>query len=374
MDTISFATGNTNPETFPVDGFADAAQEVMRTMGAALNTYPGSLGHEGLRKLLAQRESDREGVAVDPDHIAITNGSMQAITLSIEATLTGTDDIVVLEEFCYSGSITYFQSMGIEMAGIAMDDEGMRMDALAETLDRLAGEGRKPRCIYTLATYQNPTGAVMSKRRRQELVEISARHDIPVIEDNCYGDVHYDGDKQPALYALDDNPRQVYLGSLSKIFAPGVRLGYILARPPVQQTILDRRHDAGPNTLAAAITHAYLKDRLWDHIEMANDGLRVKRDAMVSGLRRELGNEAHVTNPPGGLFVWVRLPDGTDIKRLMEIGEAHGVEFADGSAFHVRNDAGPCIRLAFGYPSVAEIEEGCVRLGKALRELRGSNA
>ena len=372
METISFATGNTNPETFPTQAFAEAAQRAVTGLTVALNTYPGKLGHEGLRRLMAQREMDREGVAVDPEHILITNGSMQAVTLAIEATLTGRDDIVVLEDYCYVGSIRYFESMGIEMAGVPLDEEGMRMDALAATLERLAGEGRKPRCIYTLATYQNPTGAVMSRRRRLELIELARRHDLPVVEDNCYADVHYDGQKQPALYALDPDPRQLYACSLSKIFAPGVRLGYIIARPPMLEKVAARRNDAGPNTLASAITHEYLKDRLWDHIAMANTALKVKRDTMVSCLRRELGNECVVSNPPGGLFIWVRLPDDVDPGRLKEIAVGNGVDFAHGSDFHIRRDAGPFIRLAFGYPTVAEIETGVARLGASLRAARGT--
>ena len=372
METISFATGNTNPETFPTQAFAEAAQRAVSGLTVALNTYPGKLGHEGLRRLMAQREMDREGVAVDPEHILITNGSMQAVTLAIEATLTGRHDIVVLEEYCYVGSIRYFESMGIEMVGVPLDDEGMRMDALAATLERLAGEGRKPRCIYTLATYQNPTGAVMSRRRRLELIELARRHDLPVVEDNCYADVHYDGQKQPALYALDPDPRQLYACSLSKIFAPGVRLGYIVARPPMLEKVAARRNDAGPNTLASAITHEYLKDRLWDHIAMANAALKVKRDTMVACLRRELGNECAVSNPPGGLFIWVRLPDDVDPGRLKEIAVGNGVDFAHGSDFHIRRNAGPFIRLAFGYPSVTEIEAGVARLGTSLRAARGT--
>ncbi|MBT6509792.1 MAG: PLP-dependent aminotransferase family protein, partial [Rhodospirillaceae bacterium] len=205
---------------------------------------------------------------------------------------------------------------------------------------------------------------------REKLVELAAKHDIPVIEDNCYGDVHYDGEKPPALYALDDDPRQIYICSLSKIFAPGVRLGYVIAKPPMLERILAHRMDAGPNTLASAITHEYLKDRLWSHIETANDALKTKRDAMVDGLRRHLGNECTVTNPPGGLFVWVRLPDDADPAALKEIANRNGVDFAHGSGFHIHNNAGPYIRLAFGFPSVDQIQEGSKRLGNSLRELR----
>lgn len=374
MNTISFATGNTNPETFPSDAFADAASSVLRGMASALNTYPGKLGHEGLRRLMAQREETREGVAVNPDHILLTNGSMQAVTLAAEAFAPNRGDLVVLEEYCYVGSIRAFNAMGLEMVGVPVDEHGMMTDALGQVLDRLAAEGRKPGFIYTLATYQNPTGAVMPLDRRRELIALAQRHDCVVVEDNCYGDVHYEGEVPRALYALDPDPRQVYLGSLSKIFAPGVRLGYLMARPPLLERILARRNDAGPNTLAAAITHAYLQDKLWQHIAMANAALKVKRDTMLDALNRHLGNACSVSRPAGGLFVWIRLPDDVDPGRLKEIAAGHGVDFAHGSDFHIRNDAGPYIRLAFGYPTAAEIETGCERLGAALRQARGSAA
>ena len=372
MDAIGFATGNTNPGTFPTETFAEAARRAVSDLTVGLNTYPGDLGHEGLRMLMAQREFDREGVAVDPGHMLVTNGSMQAIMLATDALRDGRDDIVVMEEYCYVGTIRAYRESGIEMVGVPLDERGMRMDALADTLNRLADDGRKPRFIYTLATYQNPTGAVLPTDRRLRMIELAREHDIPIVEDNCYGDVHYDGDKPPALYALDDDPRQIYLCSLSKIFAPGVRLGYLVARPPMLERIVAKRMDAGPNTLASAVTHEYLRDRLWEHVEMANVALRAKRDAMVDGLRRHLGNECAVTNPPGGLFVWVRLPDDVDPGAFRAAGNRNGVDVAHGSDFHVRGDAGPFIRLAFGFPGLDEIEEGCARLGRSLRETRDS--
>ena len=344
------------------------------TITTDLNRYPGKFGHEGLRRLMAEREFDREGVRIDPERIILTNGSMQAITLVTETLCKGQDDLVVMEDYCYVGTIKYFNATGIEMAGVPVDAQGMRMDALAETLERLDGEGRPPRFIYTLATYQNPTGAMMPRERRLELIELARRHDCYVVEDNCYADVHFEGEKPPALYALDDDPRQIYLCSLSKIFAPGVRLGYLTAAPAVLERILAKRNDAGPNTLAAAITHEYLHDRLWEHIDMVKAALKVKRDAMLAGLEAHLGNQCSFSRPVGGLFTWVRLPDDVDIARLQVIAADNDVNFAHGSNFHIRNDAGPYIRLAFGFPTVAEIEAGMARLGESVRAARGAAA
>ncbi|MCZ6871006.1 MAG: PLP-dependent aminotransferase family protein, partial [Gammaproteobacteria bacterium] len=245
MADYDFGSGTTNPETFPVEALAEAAARAVRNVGTALTRYPGVLGHQGLRELMAKRELEREGVAISPDHIALMNGSMQAVTLVAEALMTGDDDMVVTEEFTYVGTISAYNRLGLEMLGQPVDQHGMRMDALEQTLAKLADQGRKPRFIYTLASYQNPTGTVMPRERRLELIEIARRYDVPVVEDNCYADVHFEGDKPSALYALDDSPSQIYICSLSKIFGPGVRLGYLFARPPMLEQLLARRHDAG---------------------------------------------------------------------------------------------------------------------------------
>lgn len=372
MTSYDFATGNTNPETFPTADFVEAATRAIPEIAIDLNRYPGKLGHEGLRRLMAEREFDREGVRLDPDRIVLTHGSMQAITLVADTLCQGKDDAVVMEEYNYVGSIRAFNTMGIEMVGVEQDAHGMRMDDLARVLDRMQAAGKPPRFIYTLATYQNPTGAVLPRERRLELIDLARQHDCVVVEDNCYGDVHFEGEKPPALYALDDGPNQIYICSLSKIFAPGVRLGYLTAAPEMLERILARRHDAGPNTLAAALTASYLDGRLWQHVEMANAALKIKRDAMLKALEESLGNLCSWSHPVGGLFIWVRLPDDVDPGHLEEVAATRDVGFAHGSNFHIHGDAGPYIRLAFGFPAVDDIRTGIARLGDAVREARGS--
>ena len=220
VSEFEFASGCTNPETFPVEALAKAAATAIPDVGQAFVRYPGDLGHQGLREVMAERESDREGIDVSPQHIALTNGSMQAVTLIAEALMKGKDDVVVTEELTYSGTIGAYRRLGIELVGVALDQHGMRIDQLRTTLQRLHDQGTPPRFIYTLATYQNPTGSVMPRKRRLELIDVARQFDCIVVEDNCYGDVHYEGDKEPALYALDDSPNQVYICSLSKILGP----------------------------------------------------------------------------------------------------------------------------------------------------------
>lgn len=368
MTTYDFGTGNTNPETFPTDEFVKAAERAIRKSAVALNVYPGMLGHEGLRQLMAERESEREGVPVNADSLILTNGSMQAVTLAAEV-LARRGDPVVMEEFNYVGTINAYKNLGIDMVGVPLDADGMRMDALDETLTRLEDEGRPAKFIYTLASYQNPTGSMMPRARREEMVEIARRHEAIIVEDNCYGDVHYEGEKPPAFYALDDSERMIYICSLSKIFAPGVRLGYVMARGRTLARLAGRRNDAGPNTLAAAIVTEYLGEgRLWPHVEMANAALKAKRDAMFEALESTLGNVCTWSQPVGGLFIWVKLPDEIDLDRLEALAAERDVAYAPGRNFQIHNENVKYIRLAFGFPPVEVIREGIPVLASCIRD------
>ena len=369
---INFAVGRTNPETFPIERMQRAATDAIAREFVELTDYPGKLGHPGLRAAMARRESDREGVQVDPERIALTNGSMQGVTLVAEA-LTRPGDTVVCEEFTYVGTIGAYRSLGIDMQGLPVDEDGMRVDLLEAKLDAL-GEARRPKFIYVLTTYQNPTGATMPVERRRRLVEIAERRGIPVVEDNCYGDVHFDGEKPPALFALSDYPGIVYLCSLSKILAPGLRLGYVYAPPPLLDTILARRHDAGSNTFAAAVVAELYRDGVWDLTEELNAYLKVKKNLVVDGLGNELSDLCAWSNPAGGLFVWVRFPDDVDQDRLARLAAERGVHYAPGTNFHIDGARVPYLRLAFGHVPDADIRDGIPILARCIREARTSNA
>ncbi len=368
---FDFAVGRTNPETFPVDRVQAAAHAAIAREYAVLTEYPGKLGHPGLRTAMARRESEREGVAVDPDAIALMNGSMQAVTLTAEA-LTQPGDTVICEEVTYSGTIAAYRTLGIDMVGVPVDEDGMRVDLLEATLDEL-GETRKPKFIYALTTYQNPTGANLSLKRRRMLIDIAAERGIPIIEDNCYGDVHYDGDKPPALYALSDYEDIVYMCSLSKILAPGLRLGYLYAKPKLLERILARRHDAGGNYLAAGVVAELYRDGVWSLTEELNESLKVKKNLVVDGLAEAGGDVCVSSNPSGGLFVWVRFPDDVDQDKLARLTAERNFYYASGSNFHIHGEQVPYLRLAFGHVPDADIRDGMPILAQCLREARTSN-
>lgn len=371
--TYDFAVGRTNPETFPLAAFQAAAQRAIERDHVLYTNYPGELGHEGLRDLMATREAEREGVVVPADRIALTNGSMQAVTLVAEALIEHRDDIVITEAVTYPGTISTYRDFGMRMVGVLMDEHGMRPDALESAIAELARDGKRPRFVYTEATYQNPTGTTMPRARRLEILEVVKRHELILVEDNCYGDVHYEGEKPPAFYALDDYEQQIYICSLSKIFAPGVRLGYFTAPPDLFRRVLRKRHDAGSNTLAASIVHEYLAGGLWRHCDEQNAVLKRKRDLLIDMLEQQLGDLCRWSQPAGGLFLWLRFPDDVDRDRLSSLSEARGFRYGRGRNFHVDNDDVPYLRLAFGHVPDKAIRDGIPVLAQCIREARTSN-
>ena len=371
MRRFDFAVGRTNPETFPIERVQQAAHSAIANEYAELTEYPGKLGHEGLRIAMAKRESEREGIAVDPELVALMNGSMQAVTLTAEA-MTQPGDSVICEEVTYGGTIGAYRTLKLNMVGIPVDAEGMCVHQLEAKLDEL-GEAQKPKFIYTLNTYQNPTGTNLSPERRFQLIEIARSRDIPIVEDNCYGDVHYDGDKPSSLYAISDYENIIYMCSLSKILAPGLRLGYLYAQPKLLNTILARRHDAGGNYLAAAVVAELYKNGVWSLTEELNESLKTKKNLVVDGIKDGADGICVSSNPTGGLFVWVRFPDDVDQEKLARLTAERNFYYAAGSNFHIHGEQIPYLRLAFGHVPDDDIRDGIPILLQCLREARTSN-
>lgn len=372
-DIFDFAVGQTNPDTFPVEAFLQAAEQAIREEHESFNCYPGGKGHPELRRLMAERESQREGVPVDPECLALTNGSMQAVTLVGQALMKAPGDIVITEEYTYSGTIAAYQGIGLKMVGIPMDELGMRMDKLREKLHELSATDQLPKFIYSLTTYQNPTGTCMPEARKRELIDLSKEFSVPLVEDNCYGDVHFEGPVAPALFAMDKQADHIYIGSLSKIFAPGVRLGYLYAREPLFSSITARRYDAGSNTFAAAVLAKFYAGGIKDHAKATTPALVRKRDLLVQALKSQLSEQCVWSHPTGGLFLWLRMPEDIDMQRLKTMTEERNFFYAPGSDFHVDGLEVPYLRLAFGHVPDELIAPGIRVLAECITQCRTSN-
>ena len=368
---IPMRVGMTVPEAFPAAEMAEAAGRAILDIGKDFAFYPGDLGHPGLREVLARREADREGVDFDPDEIALTNGSMQAVTLVGRVLMKEPGDVVITEETTYSGTLGAHRGLGYRLVGVPVDEQGMDIAALRRTLESLAAAGEKPRFIYTLPTYHNPTGAVMPRERRLAMIEAARAFDVLLVEDNCYADVHYDDAPRPpqSLYTLANGEGVVYIGSLSKILGAGVRIGYLLARQPLQQRFLDQRFDAGQSTLSSSIVAELLRGRLPAQIERNNAALLPKRDALLAALAEQLGGICTWRKPAGAMFLWVGLPEEVDREALFTLSERRGLDYGYGAAYHAGGEDVPYLRLAYACPSLARINEGVDLLADCLREL-----
>jgi 2-aminoadipate transaminase len=370
MNSYPFGSGRPDPESFPNRELAEAAMRILPELGDELACYPGSLGYEPMRRLMSQRFEKREGVALPPDQIALTTGSMQAVTLMAQTFVNSPGDVIVMEEFSYSGTIGAYKQEGADLVGIPLDEYGMRMDALEEAINKLGQAGKRPSFIYALVTYQNPTGSIMPLERRMELLDIAGRHQIPVVEDHCYADTVYEDCHEPALYTLEHQSPVVHIESLSKILGPGVRMGYLAAPQPLLNEILKYRRDGGASTLSAAIVCEYFREHLWDHVGTINNIVREKRDLMFSLLADSPDVFEWFSRPKGGLFIWVKLPEDVDRVALESLAESKNIDYASGSAFHVHGEDVPYIRLAFGYSSLAQIQAGIPLLADCIRQCR----
>jgi 2-aminoadipate transaminase len=248
----------------------------------------------------------------------------------------------------------------------------MRVDALAETLDRLIAEGRKPAFIYTIPSYQNPTGTTLPLERRRQLLEIAAARDVLILEDDCYADVRFsDEAPPPALYALAEPGRVIYIGSFSKILGPGIRLGYVIAPEPRMADLLRFKIDGGISALSAMIVAEYFRDHMWSHIAECNQALKAKRDTLLAALEEHLGTSGVAwTRPDGGLFTWLRLPEAIDIVKVRALATEAGIQCGAGRSFDAADQDIPYLRLAFGFIDRADIPAGVAALADCIARAR----
>jgi 2-aminoadipate transaminase len=361
-----FAVGHPDASTFPSQALGDATTRMLLREGPELALYPGDMSHDAARQLVSHKLKAHEGVDIPPSRIMITNGSTQGLLMVAEAFLNP-GDTVIIEEFCYPGTLRAFSYGEPRYVTVPTDDSGMIVSELARVLDHLAARGVTPKLIYTIANYQNPTGSVMSLARRQALMQVAEERRLLVIEDDAYGDLIYEGEPVTSLYALSRTDNVVRLGTFSKIVAAGVRLGWIIAPEPVLAKMAVSKIDGGTSAFTSRAVAEYLNEHLEARMATLLDVYRAKRDAMLEAMEEHLTGVATWSRPQGGLFVWVQLPEGMDATKLLESAQAAGVTYLPGANFSPEGKGTNYFRLSFAYLDPEKIRAGIAVLARVLK-------
>ena len=356
---ISFARGVPAPECLPVEELADCARAAILAGGASVLLYGPGGGYPPLREWIAERHG------VEPARVVITSGSLQGFVFLAEQ-LVKQGTRVLVEAPTYDRPLKILARLGAEVVPVEMDEDGL----VPEALEHAIGERAPPAFLYTIPTFQNPSGRTMSTERRHRIVELARERNLLVLEDDPYGLVRFEGEPVPSLFKLDGGANVASASSFSKTVAPGVRVGYFVLPLELAAQIeaLAVSTYISPPFLTQATVHEFLRRGNFEpNLERVNGLLRARRDAMLEALPQHLPEDASWTTPAGGYFVWVDLPSGPDAADLLPRAEAAGVTFVKGTDFFPRGHGGErSLRLAFSFVSPDEIREGVALLGPLL--------
>jgi len=366
----NFVGGHNDAEHVPVDDLVSAATAVLTREGRTLATYgleSGPLGYRPLREFLVAKLKRDAGISCTADEILITSGSLQGIEL-INGLLLARGDTVLVEQVTYFGSLNRLNRLGVKTVGIPLDEEGLRMDALAAALEDHKRRGIQPKYIYTIPTVQNPTGTIMGEARRRELLALSQQYGVPIFEDDCYADLIWDGRRPPAIYAMSKHGGVIHIGSFSKSIAPALRVGFIVAPWELLSRMLPLKTDAGSGALEQMVLAEYCAPHFTAHVPELTRGLRAKCEAMMEAFAEQFGTAAEFTDPKGGIFLWVKLPDEVDTLKLAQAAQAAGIAINPGHEWSPDKAYGrPRMRLCFGNPSKQTIRDGVAALADVCR-------
>lgn len=359
-----FAIAYPDPASVPTEALAECLREALAEEGRDLAIYPNEQGYPPLREYVSQKLARDRGIETSVDNVFLADGSSQPNHILIEA-LVDPGDVVIAEDFVYSGTLRTFARFYADVRGVACDDDGMLPDALDTVIMNATSEGKRPKLIYTIPTFQNPQGWTMTLERRQAMLDVARKHGIAIIEDDCYVDLRYRGENVPSIKSLDDDGIVNYVGSFSKITGPGMRIGYLTASDEMMQRLRPIKSGAGVNQFAAWAIHRYATQYLDEHVREVNDIQRVKRDTMLAALGENFGSTAKWSKPDGALYVWLKMPEHADLVEAQDAAWDHEVGYQAGSIFAPNGTSGKnYARLCYGYNTPDEIREGIARLAK----------
>lgn len=366
---ISFAGGAPDPSLFPKEKLGEIAEEILRTNGELALQYGITEGYEPLRKWVVERLT-KQGIITDADDTIIVSGGQQGIDLAAKC-LINPGDGVICEEPSFVGGLNSFKSNNAVLYGVSVEDDGLDTDKL----EALLKEHKNIKVLYTIATFQNPSGITMSVEKRKKVLELADKYDIMVFEDNPYGELRFEGEEVPTLKSMDKNGRVIYGGSFSKILSPGLRIGFVSCDPALIERMVICKQSADVHTtqLTQMVVYEYVsKCGIDEHIALLRKTYGEKCRFMRECMDKYFPACVKHTNPQGGLFIFCTMPDGYDSQEVMQKALDKGVAIVPGATTMIDTDAVySTFRLNYSVSTPEQIEKGIRLLGEALKETVG---
>lgn len=369
-EIIPFAAGNPAPEAFPSEAVAEITKEILADTPIAALQYSITEGYVPLRNKIKERLTSQNCYNADIDDVVITSGGQQANELSCKVFLNE-GDTIICESPSFIGSLNSFRSYGVHLAGVDMDESGIKLDELENAIKT----NKNVKVIYVIPSFQNPTGKCMSFERRKGVYELAKKYDIIILEDNPYGELRFGGKDIPTIKSLDTDGRVIYSGSFSKVVAPGLRVGFVSAPKEIVQKIVVCKQvaDVHTNILAQMICYNFIeKYNFEEHLTKLRAIYKRKCQLMLNEVDKNFSSKVSVTRPEGGLFVWGTLPDGVDMMGFCKKAVERKVAIVPGNAFIMdENGYSNCFRMNYSTPSDEQIIKGCEIVGALSKELFG---
>lgn len=373
-ELISFYAGFPDPASLPAADVAKATVRAMEKDGAWALQYGNSTGYQGLVDVLLAKLKRDQGIVAARENVLITAGGSQALALVLDA-FVDWGDTIITEAPTWMGAVRAFKNVGAQPVSIPVDEQGTDVEALERELRRLQGEGIRPKLIYVISNFQNPSGISTTRERRERIVALAQEYGTLVLEDDAYYDLRYGGEFIPPIYSLDESGSTMYLGTFSKIMGAGMRLGWLVAPPEIIQKLAVLKIDGGTNVFGSHVAAEWVPDHLDGHIERLKGIYRHRRDLMLEALKQHMPEGTTWTKPDGGFFIWVTFPDGVNTARMLPQARERGVEFLPGTTCYMNGEGGNALRLSFSFAADEQIDPGIRIIGEIAKgELLESQA
>jgi len=372
-DVISFAGGMPAPELFPIKRIEEACVNVLREQGSQALQYSITEGYVPLREFIVEKMG-RYGIVANVDNVLITTGSQQALDL-VSKVLLDPGDVIIVEAPTFVGALQSFRAYQASYASVTLDNEGMMVDLLAQKIVET-----HPKFMYVLPNFQNPGGVTLSEERREKVVSLAHQYGVPILEDDPYGELRFEGEHLEPLVVISARQNGgdpagyfkgdvIYMSTFSKTVAPGLRLGWVVAPVEVVKKLVQAKQgsDLHTSSLDQTVVYEVVRDGfLEEHVKEIREMYRQRRDAMLAAMDQHFPEGTSWTRPQGGLFLWVKLPEGVDCLELIEAAVEQKVAFVPGTAFYADGRGRDALRLTFATCPTEMIDEGIKRLGKAI--------